>query len=146
MSTPDNSGLAGAVVPLVLFSAGPWRLAIEASQVRSSRQVPAGMARGKAQETDQKMEPETERKWVETLVNLPVPADPAWLRQALILKLPGGDQEVLVGRPVDLTEIPASEIHPLPPLLAARIGLRGGKALALPGGGDAILILNPSSW
>ncbi len=131
MSVAADSGAIHDTLDLVLFSAGGWRVGLEARWVGASRLAPA-QATGCA---------------IETLLGFastapPASATPTAPRQYLQFKRPGGRQDVLVGSPVELVSWPASAIHPLPPLLAARTGLRGLRALALQANtGEQALVL-----
>ena len=103
------------MLAVVLFSAGGWRVGIEARQVRSSRP---------ASESGQSGE-------LAAALGLPAVAGSPLNRQFLTLKRPEQDKEILVDAPVDLLKLPVATIHPLPPLLAARTRLRGLRALAI---------------
>jgi hypothetical protein len=119
---------------LVLFSAGGWRVGLEARWVSACRLVASQHA---------------EDEVIETLLGLDAAALPllTGTRQSLELKWPGGSREVLVGAPVELVSLPASAIHPLPALIARRTRLRGWRAIAVPeqqgqsGHTDATMIL-----
>lgn len=136
MSTAADSGAIHDTLDLVLFSAGGWRVGLEARWVGASRLAPA-QATGCA---------------METLLGFTSTASsasttPMAPRQYLQLKRPGGPQDVLVASPVELVNWPASAIHPLPPLLAARTGLRGLRAIALqanPGEPALVLLFDAS--
>lgn len=129
MSAAADSGAINETLDLVLFSAGGWRVGLEARWVGASRLAPA-------QATGCKME---------TLLGVASTASttPTAPRQYLQLKRLGGSQDVLVGSPVELVSLPASAIHPLPPLLAARTRLRGLRAIALQtnAGAKALVLL-----
>lgn len=115
-----------ATLDVVLFSAGEWRAGFEARLVRSSRPAAA----------------DASGEEIETLLGL-APCATALPRQSLLLKQAQGARELLVGAPVELASLPASRIHPLPPLLAARCKLHGLRALALTNNaGSAILLLD----
>ena len=103
-------------IDIVLFSAGVWRVGVEARWVRSSHGAPA----------------EATDNAVEALLGFErtTAAAPTVLRQYLQLKHPDGDIDILVDGPVELLSMPVSAIHALPPLLAARTGLRALQALA----------------
>ncbi len=107
------------MLAVVLFSAGGWRVGIEARQVRSSRP---------ASESGQSGE-------LAAALGLPAvagsPLGSPLNRQFLTHKRPEQDKEILVDAPVDLLKLPVATIHPLPPLLAARTRLRGLRALAI---------------
>jgi hypothetical protein len=121
------------MLDLVLFSAGGWRVGLEARWVSASRPVDA----------------HAEGEVIETLLGLDAAALalPVGTRQSLELKWPGGSREVLVGAPVELVSLPTSAIHPLPALLTWRTRLRGLRAIAVPechghfGSADATMIL-----
>jgi hypothetical protein len=128
MSAAADCGVAPETLDLVLFSAGGWRAGLEARWVGASRLAPA-QAIGCE---------------IETLLGVAssAPTKPTAPRQYLQLKRPGGSQDVFVGSPVELVSMPASAIHPLPPLLAARTGLRGLRAIALQTNtGDTAVVL-----
>lgn len=113
---------------LVLFSAGGWRVGLEARWVCASRHAPA-QATGCE---------------IESLLGFASAGHmtPAASRQYLQLKRVDGSKDILVGSPVELVSLPASAIHPLPPLLAARTGLCGLRAIALPTAtGDKAVVL-----
>ncbi|OQX19267.1 MAG: hypothetical protein BWK76_05060 [Desulfobulbaceae bacterium A2] len=99
---------------VVLFSLGRRRLGVEARFVRSSSLAPHD-ADGEA----------AARLGLDATDALPR------VSYSLILKRPDGDRPVLVDGPVELAEIPAAAIHPLPPLLAARCRLHGLRALVV---------------
>ena len=121
------------MLDLVLFSAGGWRVGLEACWVSACRLV----------------DTQAEGEVIETLLGLDAtaPTLPAGTRQSLELKWHGGSREVLVGAPVELVSLPASAIHPLPALLTWRTRLRGLRAIAVPeqhghfGGAEATMIL-----
>ncbi len=128
MSAAADSGAIHETLDLVLFSAGGWRVGLEARWVGASRVAPA---------------PATGCE-METLLGFSSPASTtsAAPRQYLQLKRLAGRQDVLVGSPVELVSLPASAVHPLPALLAARTGLRGLRAIALQGNpGDQAVVL-----
>jgi hypothetical protein len=113
---------------LVLFSAGGWRVGLEARWVCASRHAPA----------------QTTGCEIEAFLGFASAGHitPAASRQYLQLKRVDGSKDILVGSPVELFSLPASAIHPLPPLLAARTGLRGLRAIALPTAtGDKAVVL-----
>ncbi len=119
-----------ATLDVVLFSAGGWRAGFEARLVRSSRPAAA----------------DADIDAIETLLGL-APCAAALPRQSLQLKQAQGARELLVGAPVELASLPASRIHPLPPLLAARCKLHGLRALALTNNaGSAILLLDMEAF
>ncbi|HZX31922.1 MAG TPA: hypothetical protein VFF03_11265 [Rhodocyclaceae bacterium] len=124
-SQPESPALA-----MVLFSAGPWRIGIEARWVGGSRRAAAD-GPGEA---------------IESLLGLPAEGSRTGPCQTLSLKHPEGGRALRVGEPVALAEIPISRLHRLPSLIAARIGLRGARALALADDGQAVLIFDPSRW
>lgn len=103
-------------IDVVLFSAGAWRIGVEAHWVRSSRSAP----------------PHATGHEIAALLGMePSPtAAPTAPRQYLQLRLPEGDMEILVDGPVELHTLPATAIHALPPLFAARTRLRALQALA----------------
>lgn len=111
---------------VVLFSAGGYRAGFEAREVRASRPAPAA-ATGSDVETLLGMEPSTGIA----------------ARQHLLLKHADGDREILVGAPVDLVSLSVGNIHPLPPLLAARCQLKNLRALAIASdnGAETLILL-----
>jgi hypothetical protein len=118
-------------IDIVLFSAAGWRVGLEARWVRNSRSAPE-QATGHL---------------IEDLLGMACASATAATapRQFLQLKLPGGDIDILVGAPVELFSLPARAIHAVPPMLAARTGLRAIRALALAPtlfGQDAILLFD----
>lgn len=103
-------------IDIVLFSAGAWRIGVEARWVRGSRTAPLQAAGHE----------------IAALLGMDATtAAPTAARQYLQLRLPEGDMEVLVDGPVELHTLPASAIHALPPLFAARTQLRALRALAV---------------
>ncbi|MBF0295086.1 MAG: hypothetical protein HQL96_07830 [Magnetococcales bacterium] len=54
-------------------------------------------------------------------------------RPRFLLRLRHPEREIRVFGPVELVHLPVEVIHPLPPLLAARMRIPGARALALPG-------------
>lgn len=104
-------------IDVVLFWAAGWRVGLEARWIRNSRSAPA-------QATGQ---------LIEDLLGMACASATAVTapRQYLQLKLPGGDIDILVGAPVELLNLPAGAIHAVPPMLAARTGLRALQAIAL---------------
>ncbi len=113
------TGVRHEMLAVVLFSAGGWRVGIEARQVRSSRPASESGPSGE----------------LAAALGLPAvagsPLGSPLNRQFLTLKRPEQDKEILVDAPVDLLKLPVAAIHPLPPLLAARTHLRGLRALAI---------------
>lgn len=126
-----NDSQANTVAPtslaVVLFSAGGWRFGIEARHVRAS--LPAGSAAA--------------AQAAETLLGFASAPGVTQSRHCLCIKLADGDQEIHVDGPVELIDLPATAIHPLPRLLAERVQLRGLQALVMPGetNGQAISLL-----
>ncbi|WP_156876847.1 hypothetical protein [Paludibacterium yongneupense] len=107
---------------MVSFTAGGFRFAMEARHVR-------GMSR-----TTEEGDADAGR-----LIGLP---EVAGERRILHIGVEG--RRVAVGGPVELSALPASRIFALPPLLAARLSLRGVRALALHDDG-AVFIVDPAS-
>lgn len=102
-------------IDIVLFSAGAWRVGVEARWVRGSRTAP----------------PPAAGHEIAALLGMePTATAPTAPRQYLLLRLPEGDMEILVDGPVELHTLPASAIHAIPPLFAARTHLRALRALA----------------
>lgn len=115
---------------VVLFYAGGYRTGFEASLVRATR--PAA-----SESTDTP---------IEDLLGL-APSAHGRPRQSVQLKRADEDRHILVERPVDLTRLPPSAIHPLPPLLSARCKLNGLRALALePDAASVILLIDAESF
>jgi len=110
-----------AALAVVLFSAGGWRIGIEACRVRGS--APAPQASG--------------ARAVETLLGIAPLPDDGHARQSLRLKREDGDQEIQVDGPVELVELPVAAIQPVPPLVVSRSRLPGLRALVLPPPGEA---------
>jgi hypothetical protein len=108
---------------LVLCRAGWARVGFEASLVRQA--AVAGAA-----------------KLVTLEARLGMATDPRLPRLRLLLKGARGDWGLEVAGPLELGCLPASRIHPLPPLVAARLPLPGLRAFGLePGGRQEALIL-----
>jgi len=103
-----------AALDIVVFTAGGYRIGVEASQVRASHPMP----------------PEGGATPTEFLLGLHAAAATGG-EQVLVVKHAGADREVVVQGPVELHSVAATAIHPLPPLVAARTQLRGLRALAL---------------
>ena len=109
----------------VVFSAGDWRVGLEARLIRGSSPAPENAAVGE----------------IEAALGLP----PTALKtpgQYLQIKRPGVDKTIRVGDPVELVSLPVSAIHPLPALLAARTSLRGLRGLAMPAEGGIFLLFD----
>ncbi|OQX15203.1 MAG: hypothetical protein BWK76_13520 [Desulfobulbaceae bacterium A2] len=115
MNRADGSTTAQDTLTAVLFTLDGRCVGVEARFVRSSHLTPQAAAGGE----------------VEARLGRNNSDTPAGIRYCLSLKQPEGDRDILVNGPVELVEIPAAAIHPLPPLLAARSTLRGLRALAL---------------
>ena len=115
---------------LVLFSAGGWRLGLEARHVGGARVVPAGQA----------------GPWLGSLLGLQAGAAGAPC-QGLRIRGPEGDREFLTEGPVELLHVAWASVHPLPALVAARCTLAGLCGVALPEDGlGPILLLDPCRW
>lgn len=102
---------------VVCFVAGGFRFAVEARRIQALLDAPAPGA-----------------ITAETLLNLP-PADGGrrrWLRSGRLC--------LEVSEPVRLTSLAAGHIHPLPPLLAARLTVPGARALAFDADGVMVVI------
>ena len=104
---------------VVIFNAGPFRLAVEAIQI-------AGMQDSGPGES------------IEGILGLP--AWPHEHERILLVRDGDADQPVLVGAPVELVGIPIHSISPLPGLVAARTQIKGAKAIAQMGGKVIILV------
>jgi len=61
----------------------------------------------------------------------------------LTVKGEATDREFLIGAAAELYSVAADNIHPLPPLLAARCVVRGLRALAL-AAGETMLLIDPA--
>lgn len=110
---------APPVLNVVGFMAGGFAFAVEARQIRAM--LPAG---------------EGGAVMVEDLLGLP-PHRPG---PRYRLERAAGGPGVEVSGPVGFLAFPAGTIFPLPPLVAARLGLAGVKALALLPSGPALII------
>lgn len=108
MDLPNQS------VSMVLFWLGEWRVGVEASQVRGVRPGATSLATLHPKPVNQR----------------PLVGQPLAL---LFLDESGQEQELPITGPVELVTLPVHAIHPLPPLLAARMGLPGLRALTLEG-------------
>jgi hypothetical protein len=109
---------------VVLFATGQGRVGFEARHVRSARPAVESV----------------ETANIAAALGLP-PSLPGAARQILTVKLAERDCERMVNGPVDLVSLPISAIHPVPPMVAARTGLRGLRALAWVPGTDRELVL-----
>jgi hypothetical protein len=107
----------------VQFRAGGCRFAIEAEKVRALDPVWRAQSRCPR---------------VETLLGL----DAVSQAQVRILHLRRADRTVAVAGDVELNRLAAHCIHPLPPLLSARMRINGVRALGLDARGP-ILIVDP---
>lgn len=136
MNATAEPDYATATLDMVLFTAGGWRVGLEARHVCGSRPALSLSADPRSTATAD----------AATWFGLtPMDEMPA-ARQCLTLKpLPPDDvREIQVAVPVDLVSLPARVIHALPPLLAARTRLLGLRALALaadPLGTDRLILL-----
>jgi hypothetical protein len=115
MNETDEPVAMHEALAFVLFSVGDWRVGVEARQVRASHAAQESAPAGEL---------------AAALGFPPVFASPLG-RQCLTLKRTAQDKEILVDAPVDLARLPIAAIHALPPLLVARTGLRGLRALAI---------------
>ena len=106
----------GAVdtLAVVLFTAGGCRVGLEAARVAELCQSSS------AADIDD----------FEALFGLTPPAK-AHQPPPQAMRLRETRTDILVRGPVELVQLPVARIHPLPPLLAARTGLRGLYALAI---------------
>lgn len=118
-----NDSQASTSVPeslaVVIFSAGAWRIGIEARHVRGSRPAASAPA------------PAPVAPAAEALLGIAHAASGALARHCLSIKHADGDHEIHVAGPLELLELPSATIHPLPRLLAERAQLRGLRAVAL---------------
>lgn len=113
-ATVEQPGL-NETVDLVFFSAGGLILAVESVKVRDLREA-AG----------------SDAPTLAALLRLPDPANRATPGRQRLLRLirPDGILAARVDEPVIQDRLPASALHPLPPLLEARLTLPGVQALA----------------
>lgn len=118
---------AGQTLDMVVFQAGNHRCAVEAAQIRGSRALMEQMDNADAIAT------------VESLLQLPKVAQTA-CEQVLLIKHAPHDVPLRISAPAQLQALPATAIHPLPPLLAARTGIAGLRALALMETGAVLLV------
>lgn len=102
---------------IVSFAAGAHRFAVEARQIDAlvDDEAPTTMA-------------------IETLLGVPPIGE---IRRRC---LRAGDYRVTVGEPVELRTLPADQLHPLPELVARRIGIDFVRALALEANGALLLL------
>ncbi|MBF0095010.1 MAG: hypothetical protein HQL34_10755, partial [Alphaproteobacteria bacterium] len=109
----------------VVFQAGGFRIAAEARHVQ-------GMREG------------TGEAPVENLIGLDLTRGAG--RRILIVKVRSGTDgvEITVSEPVSLVPLPVGHIFPLPPMVAARLSLKGVRAIALDDAGPILLIDLPS--
>ncbi len=104
---------------VVSFTAGKHRFAVEARQVKA--RLPDGLPQAVA---------------VEGLLGLP--ADAGLPRSCLAIGPEG--RPVAVGGPVELERLAAASIFALPPMVAARLSLKGIRGLALAAPGLLLLV------
>ena len=102
---------------IVSFAAGAHRFAVEARQIDA-------LVDDEASATTT----------IETLLGVP-PVDGVRRRC-----LRAGGWRVAVGEPVELRALPVDQLHPLPELVARRIGIDCVRALALEAGGALLLV------
>ena len=124
----DETSPTGQAIDLVLFRWGTLELALQAGQVLALES--AGAA---------------DLPSIGALLGLP-DAGPTGALRLLRVAGPTGTLHIRVEGPVTQARLPAAAIHPLPPLLAARLRLPWVRALAFragEGGGHLILILDP---
>lgn len=112
----------GRTVAVVMFSVGPYRFGVEACQI-------AGMADCGAGDLPPN---------IETLMGLP--AWPHDQKRIIRVHAGGGYHSVLVGGPVDLVSLPIDSVYPLPDFVAARLAIKGGRAIAWVEGKAAVLV------
>ncbi|MBF0339845.1 MAG: hypothetical protein HQL95_02630 [Magnetococcales bacterium] len=111
---------------VVLFTAGGWRIGVEAHQVSSCRRMSHGEDPGNV--TD-----------LELLLGLPVTPDNQ-IRLLLEFIPSVSLRPWRVTGPVELRAFPATTIHPLPTLLAVRSLIPGLRALAMEEDGITLLL------
>jgi hypothetical protein len=114
----------------ILFTAGEFRFAMEATHVAGMRAPGRGPEAG-------------DPPMVEALLGLPLPT-PGTARRWLVMRGGWGGGLLSVPDGVALTEWPATAIHPLPPLLAARLTIPGAAALAFDAMGAVLFIAPPA--
>ena len=102
---------------IVSFGAGAYRFAVEAQQIEAllDADAPATLA-------------------IETLLDVPLVGEAH--RRCLRV----GQCRVTVSESVDLRALPIDQLHPLPELVARRIGIAGVRALALETDGALLLV------
>ncbi len=119
----ETTGTACEVLDVVLFSAAGWRVGFEARHVRGLIRSPDASLCGR----------------IEPLLCLPTPE--ASGEAGFALRLRTLDVAVLVDGPVEFVSLPATAVHPVPPLLAARTAMRALTALGLRDGEATLLLL-----
>lgn len=131
---------------LVLFSAGGWRVGIEARRVCGAHPAPHGESvtevaalLGLAHLAP--LVPLAPLEPLEPMRPVAAADTTPGARQCLSLKHAAGVREIHVEAPVELVGLSAAAIHPLPPLLAARTHLPGLCALVFPPAADACVLL-----
>lgn len=119
----------GAAYPssleVVAFSAGGYRFAVEAGQVRASHLPQAG---------------DGSPSMAALLGLAEAGGTPGAGKQLLTIKQRTADRTFAVDAPVRLLQLPAAAIHPLPDLVAARSRLPVLRALALDADGLTLLL------
>ncbi|HAS50332.1 MAG TPA: hypothetical protein DCS21_00675 [Gammaproteobacteria bacterium] len=121
-----NAASGPTGIDLVFFAAGGRIFAVESAKVRSLGEVGNVIAPVMAD-----------------LLGLPARADPAPREWLLRLVHAHGTLAVRVNEPVVQDRLPVSALHPLPPLLEARLTLPGVRALVRwrESAGDAMLVV-----
>ncbi|MBF0562371.1 MAG: hypothetical protein HQL37_10190 [Alphaproteobacteria bacterium] len=125
MNTAVQGGGAGMTLAVVRFTAGGTRFAAEARHVRFIHDIPffsdgAGILR------------------IESLLG-PLASNPV-RRRGLVVETATGETVVSVCEPVFLDTLDAKTIFPMPPLIAARLSLKGVRALAMDESGLILLV------
>ena len=105
-------------VTLVEFGAGPFRFAVEASQIASVQEVLAQPTLNAA-----------------SLLGV---VDAVEAPRVLVVK--AGAESVLVSGPVELRDVSVDAIFPLPDLVIARMGIKGAKALWVDEGSAVVVV------
>lgn len=107
------------MIDLVFFRSGPYRLAVEASEVGGSRRPDASASAPICPA-------------IESLFGLP---EPGMRAQPMILMLRTPDREFFADGPLELCNLADRAIHSLPAILTRTSQLRGLRALAFDGDG-----------
>lgn len=114
MTNGNDKHTSNMMLDLVVFRGGQHTFAVEATQIAASAQL----------------SPEQTVPAIETLLSLSANSDNNQ-RLVIVVKKAQQNRVISVAAPLDLCSIPASAIHPLPALLAARCTLPGLRALTI---------------